>query len=121
MPRPAATCSTRASATRRRRDLRVRLLRRRARTRHRRACFDIFGKLALDEDARAPFTVRDLEGFLLLEDAFPDRRSLPTWEGAAFTTRAYETTQLSEKTWESDTKARHLAHLREAADPPPND
>ncbi|MEZ4298082.1 MAG: hypothetical protein R3B70_24230 [Polyangiaceae bacterium] len=85
------------------------------------ACFDIFGKLALDEDARAPFTVRDVEGFLLLEDAFPDRRSLPTWEGAAFTTRAYESTQLSEKTWESDTKSRHLAHLREAADPPPND
>ena len=76
------------------------------------ACFRLFGKLVRDEARTPPFTLRDVEGFLLLEDTFPDRRTLPTWEGAAHTTATYTLADFSDATWESETKARHASALR---------
>jgi hypothetical protein len=81
------------------------------------ACFEIFGKLVRDEEAQAPFTVRDVEGFRLLEDAFPDRHTVPAWEGRAHTTKAYAQEDFADRTWESEAKDRHVAGLRDHAEP----
>jgi hypothetical protein len=79
------------------------------------ACFQIFGKLVRDEEAQAPFTLRDVEGFRLLEDTFPDRHTVPTWEGRVHTTKKYAPEDLSDAPWESEMKARYVAGLRARA------
>lgn len=80
------------------------------------ACFEVFGKLVRDEEARAPFTLRDVEGFRLLEDAFPDRHTVPTWEGRVHTTKAYAVEDFGDAVWESETKERYAAGLRARAE-----
>jgi hypothetical protein len=79
------------------------------------ACFQIFGKLVRDEGARAPFTLRDVEGLLLLEDAFPDRHTLPAWEGAVHTTKAYSADDFAAEAWQSETKTRYVTALQKGA------
>ncbi len=81
----------------------------------REACFVLFGKLVHDEVAAAPFTLRDLEGFRLLEDTFPDRHTIPTLEGIVHSTHSYAPHDFSSSDWESETKARHVTALRRAA------
>jgi hypothetical protein len=80
------------------------------------ACFTVFGKLILDEGARSPFTLRDVEGFLLLEDAFPDRKTVPTLEGPVHKTRAYAASDFSSDEWQSPVKDRYVAKLKKDAD-----
>jgi len=76
------------------------------------ACFVVWGKLVRDEGARAPFTLRDVEGLRLIEDAFPDRHTMATWEGRVLTTRAYAPGDFGADVWESETKARYETALR---------
>lgn len=71
----------------------------------------LFGKLIGDEGARAPFRVHDVEGFLLKEDAFPDRELMQTLEGVAYTTGAYPEDAFSDAVWDSPDKQRHLDEL----------
>lgn len=78
----------------------------------REACFEVFGKLIRDEEARAPFTLRDVEGFRLIEDAFPDRHTVPAWEGRVHTTKAYAAEDFADSPWESEAKERYAAGLR---------
>ena len=68
----------------------------------------VFGKLIRDEQAKPPFRVRDLEGFLLKEDAAPDRELMPTLEGVFHTTRPYSVADFSDREWESEEKDRHV-------------
>lgn len=72
-------------------------------------CFTLFGKLVLDEGAPGPWVLRDVEGFLLLEDTFPDRQTVPGWDGVLHETRAYASSELSDAEWESEAKARYRA------------
>ncbi len=67
-----------------------------------------FGLLVLDQRAKTPFTLRDLEGFLLLEDRNPDRELLALIEGKAYTTKSYPESAFSSAEWESDEKTRYL-------------
>lgn len=76
----------------------------------------IFGKLIRDEGARSPFHLRDLEGFRLLEDAYPDRDSMPAKEGVVLTTKSYALRDFSDDAWESDEKSRHLKELGKDVD-----
>jgi hypothetical protein len=71
----------------------------------------LFGKLIRAEGARAPFRLRDLEGFRLLEDAYPDRDLMPAREGLVYTTKAYALRDFSDAEWESEEKARHVEEL----------
>lgn len=80
------------------------------------ACFTLFGRLVLDEHASAPFRVRDVEGFLLLEDAFPDRKSVPTLEGLVHTTKRYVPNDFSTAEWQSPVKDRYLERLQRDVD-----
>lgn len=68
----------------------------------------LFGKLVRDEHARSPFVLRDLEGFLLKEDAYPDREIVPSLVGPVYTTKAYDESRFSDAEWQSDDKKRHV-------------
>lgn len=68
----------------------------------------VFGKLIRDEQAKPPFRLRDLEGFLLKEDTSPDRELMATLEGVVHSTRSYSVADFSEREWESEEKERHV-------------
>jgi hypothetical protein len=68
----------------------------------------VFGKLIRDEQAKPPFRLRDLEGFLLKEDTSPDRELMPTIEGVVHSTRSYNVADFSDREWESEEKTRHV-------------
>ena len=68
----------------------------------------IFGKLVLDEQAKSPFVLRDLEGFLLKEDTSPDRELMAAREGAIHTTKKYPESAFSDAEWQSEERARHI-------------
>ncbi len=68
----------------------------------------IFGKLVLDESARSPFVLRDVEGYLLKEDTYPDRELMPAREGPFYTTKAYGESVFSDAEWQSEEKDRHV-------------
>lgn len=67
----------------------------------------VFGKLILDEKPRFPLQVRDLDGFLLKEDADPDREQIPPRTGYHHTTQVYSLSAFSAAQWQSEEKARH--------------
>lgn len=67
----------------------------------------VFGKLILDEKPRFPLQVRDLDGFLLKEDADPDREQIPPRTGYHHTTQIYSLSTFSAAEWQSEEKARH--------------
>lgn len=71
----------------------------------------LFGKLIRDENAKAPFRLRDIEGFLLLVDTYPDREAIPSLEGTVHTTRRYADTDFSTDAWESEDKTRRIDKL----------
>lgn len=71
----------------------------------------VFGKLVHDEKAKAPFRLRDIEGFLLLEDIYPDREALQALDGVVHTTKRYVDTDFSADAWESEEKTRRTDKL----------
>lgn len=75
----------------------------------------LFGKLILDEAARSPFRIRDLEGFRFDEQGYPDRETIPALDGLVHTTRRYADRDLSSEAWESADKARRVERLRAEA------
>lgn len=58
----------------------------------------LFGKIALDEGARSPFVLRDVEGFRLLDGVYPDRETMATWAGP-HRSRPYRADELSAAAW----------------------
>ncbi len=75
------------------------------------ACFQVFGKLIVDESRGGPFVLRDVEGFLLEENTFPDRLTLATWEGMVYRTRAYSLDDFSSNEYESEAKRQKVIVL----------
>lgn len=67
----------------------------------------VFGKLILDEKPRWPLKVRDFDGFLLKEDADPDREQIPSRVGYHHTTQVYSLSAFSPAEWQSEEKSRH--------------
>jgi len=67
----------------------------------------IFGKLVHDEQAHAPFVLRDIEGFLLKE-SHPDRETMVGYDGPYYTTKSYDLKEFSDTEWQSEEKARHV-------------
>jgi hypothetical protein len=65
----------------------------------------IFGKLVHDEQARAPFVLRDIEGFLLRE-SYPDRETIVGVDGPYHTTKPYDPKEFSDAEWQSEEKTR---------------
>jgi hypothetical protein len=76
----------------------------------------LFGKLIRDESARAPFRLRDLEGYRLLEDTYPDRNLMSGRDGVVYTTKTYTLRDFTDAEWESEEKARHVKEFTKDVD-----
>lgn len=70
---------------------------------------NLFGKLLVDEKPLFPLTLRDVDGFLLKENATPDRALMPRLPGRVLMSRVYPLTVFSEAEWDSEERARYLA------------
>jgi len=68
----------------------------------------VFGKLLRDGQPAFPLTLRDVTGFLLHEDRFPDRALLAAREGKVYTTRAHVLAEFSSAEWQSEERRRYL-------------
>ena len=75
------------------------------------ARLQVFGKLVRDGAPAMPLKLRDLQGFLLLPDAFPDRAMLPRREGVVYSSSKYAMTAFSDAEWHSEERDRYLAEL----------
>lgn len=71
----------------------------------------VFGKLVRDGTPVFPLTLRDVQGFLLLPDTFPDRAMMPRLAGAVYTSRSYALASFSDAEWTSEERDRYLAEL----------
>ena len=70
---------------------------------------NLFGKLLVDEKPTFPLTLRDVDGFLLKENATPDRALMPRLPGRVLVSSVYPLTAFSEAEWDSEERARYLA------------
>lgn len=78
--------------------------------------FCIFGKLIRDLGARSPFRLRDIEGYLLKEDAYPDRALIAGMDGTVYTSQSYALRDFSDEEWQSEEKERHLKEYQKNVD-----
>jgi len=71
----------------------------------------MFGKLMRDQEAALPLTLRDVDGYLLKENADPDRALMPRLEGKVFTGKPHPLTAFSDAEWQSEERSRYLAEF----------
>jgi hypothetical protein len=71
----------------------------------------LFGKLVRDGQPAFPLRLRDVEGFLLIPDAFPDRRLMPRLAGSVHTSNSYALSSFSDVEWSSEERTRYLNEL----------
>ncbi len=68
----------------------------------------IFGKLIRDKAPVFPLVLRDVDGFLLKADTFPDRDLVPRRQDKIYTTKSYSVSVFSDAEWQSEERERHL-------------
>ena len=68
----------------------------------------VFGKLIRDQRPELPLQLRDVEGYLFLDDSAPDRMHLPRLAGVVHQTRIYSLADFSDAEWNSEQKQRYL-------------
>jgi len=71
----------------------------------------LFGKLVRDGTPTFPLTLRDVQGFLLVPDKFPDRAMMPRVIGTAHTSQVYAAGSFSDAEWRSEERDRYLTEL----------
>lgn len=71
----------------------------------------VFGKLLRDGAPAMPLQLRDLQGFLLVPDSFPDRAMLPRQEGVVYKSASHAMKSFSDAEWRSEERDRYLAEL----------
>ncbi len=71
----------------------------------------VFGKLILDLAPTMPLRLRDVDGFLLKEDAEPDREYLPLLAGYVHTTGSHPHSGFSDEPWRSEERDRDEKQL----------
>lgn len=71
----------------------------------------VFGKLVHDRQPAFPLTVRDVDGFLLKPDAYPDRVMLERRAGVQHVSQPYAAADFSDATWASEDRTRYLREL----------
>jgi hypothetical protein len=71
----------------------------------------LFGKLVRDGAPVFPLVLRDVEGFLLIPDRFPDRAMMPRLAGRVHVSGSYPLAGFSEAEWTSEERDRYLAEL----------
>ena len=69
----------------------------------------VHGKLLHDGDPPLPLVLRDVEGFLLRENADPDRLLLARREGRVMASRTLSLSSVPDTEWQSEERSRYLA------------
>ena len=70
--------------------------------------FRAYGKLIRDNNSPQPLRLRDVDGFLLLEDVTPDRALMPRLMGAVHTARQYPVDVFTDAEWQSEERDRYV-------------
>jgi hypothetical protein len=76
----------------------------------------VFGALIQDKQPAFPLRVRDVEGFLLLADRFPDRSLMSRQAGVVHTSSRYNLDRFSSAEWTSEERERYLAEYARDAE-----
>jgi hypothetical protein len=77
----------------------------------------VFGKLMRDQAPAMPLTLRDVDGYLLKENADPDRALMPRLEGKVMATRAHPLKNYSDAEWDGEERQRYLKeYAKDAAE-----
>jgi hypothetical protein len=72
----------------------------------------LFGLLILDNAPAFPLRLRDVDGFLLHEDQFPDRSLMPRLPGLVHQTKRYALSDFSPSEWTSEERTRYLTEYQ---------
>jgi hypothetical protein len=70
----------------------------------------------IDGRPELPLYLRDVEGFLFLDDSAPDRLHLPRLAGVVHKTRVYSLADFSDREWQSEQKQRYLDEYQKDLD-----
>ncbi len=70
--------------------------------------FRAYGKLIHDNNPPQPLRLRDVDGFLLLEDVSPDRALMPRLMGLVHTTKQYPLEGFTDAEWQSEERDRYV-------------
>ena len=76
----------------------------------------VFGALVLDKSPAFPLRLRDVDGFLLIPDAFPDRRTMARQVGVVHVSATYPKSRFSAAEWSSEERDRYLAEYGKDAE-----
>ena len=71
----------------------------------------VFGKLMHDGAPALPLTLRDVDGYLLRENADPDRELMPRLEGPVMKSRTRSLDGISDAEWSSEERERYLTEF----------
>jgi hypothetical protein len=69
----------------------------------------VFGALIRDKRPIFPLKLRDVDGFLLIPDQFPDRLMMSRRAGVVYTSGIYNAESFSPNEWSSEERERYLA------------
>lgn len=76
----------------------------------------VFGALVLDKNPTFPLRLRDVDGFLLIPDQFPDRATMARQAGVVHTSASYPLSRFSAQEWSSEERQRYLAEYGKDAE-----
>ena len=68
----------------------------------------LIGVLVRDKSPTFPLRLRDVEGFLLLPNQYPDRLLMPRLAGVVYTSGSYSVASFSAEEWQSEERSRYL-------------
>ena len=76
----------------------------------------VFGALIRDKAPGFPLKLRDVDGFLLIPDAFPDRAMMARQPGVIYTSARYNRDRFSPNEWTSEERERYLTEYGKDAE-----
>ncbi len=76
----------------------------------------VFGKLVRDLKPQFPLTLRDVDGFLLQPDAFPDRATMARRAGSVWVSASYPLLSFADTEWRSEERDRYLSEYNKDVD-----
>jgi hypothetical protein len=71
----------------------------------------LFGALVRDKRPTFPLKLRDMDGFLLIPDKFPDRLMMARRPAVVYTSGSYSAESFSPDEWSSEERTRYLAEF----------
>ena len=76
----------------------------------------VFGALIRDKTPGFPLQLRDVDGFLLIPDKFPDRAVMARRAGVIYTSARYQRDRFSPSEWTSEERERYLTEYGKDAE-----